>query len=211
MKNKEKDNTSKINDNVSNRLLTGKSEYLLESEKPLAEALKIKLEKVKDLRKSGKNIYKTRFTKNYNIADIKTKYPKFKAGDKFDGIFKIAGRLISFRKHGKATFSDIKDFTDKIQLYVNQKDIGEEKYNEFLALDIGDWVGIEGTVFVTHAGELSINVSGFELLSKAIRILPEKWHGLKDRELRYRQRYLDFTVNPEVKNVFLTRIKVINA
>ena len=210
MKNKEKDNTSKINDNVSNRLLTGKSEYLLESEKPLAEALKIKLEKVKDLRKSGKNIYKTRFTKNYNIADIKTKYPKFKAGDKFDGIFKIAGRLISFRKHGKATFSDIKDFTDKIQLYVNQKDIGEEKYNEFLALDIGDWVGIEGTVFVTHAGELSINVSGFELLSKAIRILPEKWHGLKDKELRYRQRYLDFIVNPEVKNVFLTRIKVIN-
>lgn len=211
MKDKKNDEISNISNNNSEELLTGKSEYLLESEEPLAEALKMRLEKVKALKKSGKKIYRTRFDKNSNIIDIKTRYSKLKAGEKADGVFKIAGRLVSFRKHGRATFSDIKDFTDKIQLYVNQKDIGKEKYDEFLNLDIGDWAGIEGTVFVTHAGELSINVSEFELLSKAIRILPEKWHGLKDKELRYRQRYLDFTVNPEVKNVFLTRIKVINA
>jgi lysyl-tRNA synthetase class 2 len=211
MKDKENKKASSMNNNVDSKLLKTKSEYLLESEEPLAEALKIKLKKVKALRKNGKEIYKTRFDKNSDIVDIKTRYSKLKAGEKSDGVFKIAGRLISFRKHGKATFSDIKDFTDKIQLYVSQKDIGKEKYDEFLNLDIGDLAGIEGTVFVTHAGELSINVSRFELLSKAIRILPEKWHGLKDKELRYRQRYLDFIVNPEVKNVFLTRIKVINA
>lgn len=211
MKDKKNDEISNLSNNNSEELLTGKSEYLLESEEPLAESLKMRLEKVKALKKSGKKIYKNRFDKNSDIIDIKTHYSKLKAGEKADGVFKIAGRLMGFRKHGKATFSDIKDFTDKIQLYVNQKDIGEEKYDEFLNLDIGDWAGIEGNVFVTHAGELSINVSKFELLSKAIRILPEKWHGLKDKELRYRQRYLDFTVNPEVKNVFLTRIKIINA
>jgi lysyl-tRNA synthetase class 2 len=211
MKDKKNDEISNLSNNNSEELLTGKSEYLLESEEPLAESLKMRLEKVKALKKSGKKIYKNRFDKNSDIIDIKTYYSKLKAGEKADGVFKIAGRLMGFRKHGKATFSDIKDFTDKIQLYVNQKDIGEEKYDEFLNLDIGDWAGIEGNVFVTHAGELSINVSKFELLSKAIRILPEKWHGLKDKELRYRQRYLDFTVNPEVKNVFLTRIKIINA
>lgn len=211
MKDKKNDEISNLSNNNSEELLTGKSEYLLESEEPLAESLKMRLEKVKALKKSGKKIYKNRFDKNSDIIDIKTHYSKLKAGEKADSVFKIAGRLMGFRKHGKATFSDIKDFTDKIQLYVNQKDIGEEKYDEFLNLDIGDWAGIEGNVFVTHAGELSINVSKFELLSKAIRILPEKWHGLKDKELRYRQRYLDFTVNPEVKNVFLTRIKIINA
>src|SRR3989304_3753429 len=213
MKDKEKANagTSNVENNASGKLFKTMGEYLLESEEPLAEALKIKLEKVKALKKSGKKIYKTRFDKNADISDIKTKYSSLKAGEKSEEVFKIAGRLISFRKHGKVTFSDLKDFTDKIQLYVNQKDIGKEKYDEFLELDIGDWAGVEGTVFVTHAGELSINVSRFELLSKALRILPEKWHGLKDKELRYRQRYLDFIVNPEVKNVFLIRIKVINA
>lgn len=211
MGNKKNGKTSKTDNNISSKLLKAKIEYLLESEEPLAEALKMKIDKIKILGESDKKIYKTRFDKNSDIVDIRTKHSKLKAGEKSDSIYKIAGRLISFRKHGKATFSDIKDFTDKIQLYVSQKDIGEEKYDEFLNLDIGDWVGIEGTVFVTHAGELSIGVSRFELLSKAIRILPEKWHGLKDKELRYRQRYLDFIVNPEVKNVFLTRIKVINA
>ncbi|MDD5622274.1 MAG: lysine--tRNA ligase [Actinomycetota bacterium] len=206
-----KEGTLNIENNVGNKPGGTKGEYLIESEEPLAEALKVKLEKVKALKKSGKKIYKTRFDKNSDISDIKIKYSSLKAGEKSEEVFKIAGRLISFRKHGKVTFSDLKDFTDKIQLYINQKNIGEEKYNEFLDLDIGDWAGAEGTVFVTHAGELSINVSRFELLSKSLRALPEKWHGLKDKELRYRQRYLDFIVNPEVKNVFLTRIKVINS
>ena len=213
MKNK-KDNNSNIlnvNNDRSSELLALETGYLLESGEPLAEALKKKLEKIKALKKDGKVLYKTRFEKDTDIAHIKEKYSGFKSGDKDVTVFKIAGRLMGFRKHGKATFADIKDFTDKIQLYVSQREVGEEIYNEFLNMDTGDWTGIEGNVFVTHAGELSINVLRFELLSKAIRILPEKWHGLKDKELRYRQRYLDFTVNPEVKNIFLTRIKIINA
>lgn len=200
-----------INNDRSTELPALEAGYLLESEGTLGEALKKKLEKVKALKKDGKILYKTRFEKDTDITHIKAKYSDFKAGDRDETVFKIAGRLMGFRKHGKAAFADIKDFTDKIQLYVSQREVGEEMYEEFLNMDIGDWVGIEGNVFITHAGELSINVLKFELLSKAIRILPEKWHGLKDKELRYRQRYLDFTVNPEVKNIFLTRIKIIEA
>src|SRR4030043_899005 len=175
MKDKEKAKgcTSNIEDNDTGKLARAEGEYLMESEEPLAEALKMKLEKVKALRKSGKKIYKTRFDKNSDISDIKTKYSALKAGEKSEEVFKIAGRLMRFRKHGKVTFSDLKDFMDKIQLYINQKNIGEEKYNEFLDLDIGDWAGVEGTVFVTHAGELSINVSRFKLLSKELRVLLE--------------------------------------
>jgi len=117
-----------------------------------------------------------------------------------------------FRRHGKATFCDIQDSTGKIQLFLSRSSIGEEKYNEFTGdLDAGDWIGVEGSIFVTRAGELSIGVRDFQLLSKSVRILPEKWHGLKDKEIRYRQRYLDFMVNPDVREIFITRIKAINA
>jgi lysyl-tRNA synthetase, class II len=213
MKNKKdkKSNIQNTNSNKRKELLVPETRYLLETEEPLAEALKKKLEKVKALKKEGRVLYKTRFEKDADITDIKDRYPDFKAGDRDEAVFKIAGRLMGFRKHGKATFADVKDFTDKIQLYISQREVGEDMYDEFLDMDIGDWIGVEGNIFVTHAGELSVNVQKVELLSKAIRILPEKWHGLRDKELRYRQRYLDFTVNPEVKNIFLTRIKIINA
>jgi lysyl-tRNA synthetase class 2 len=211
MKKKENKKSSKSDYGKSKEILGGRMEYFLESEKPFGEALRAKLEKVKSLRKSGKEMYKARFNKNCSVIDIKKLYSNLKKDESISSIFKIAGRITGFRKHGKATFSDLKDSTGKIQLYVNLKNLGEKKYGEFLDLDIGDWVGVEGTAFMTHAGELSINVSKFELLSKSLRILPEKWHGLKDKELRYRQRYLDFIVNPEVQNVFLTRIKIIDA
>ncbi len=200
-----------ISSDKTGELLSSESKYLMEFEKPLAEAMEKKLEKMKSLRKEGKNIYAAGFEKDSDIIDVKTKYSSLLKGEKDDAVFKIAGRLMSFRKHGKATFADIKDFTGKIQLYVSLKEVGKEGYEEFLNLDIGDWIGVEGNVFVTHTGELSINVAGFRLLSKAIRVLPEKWHGLKDKELRYRQRYLDFIMNPEVREVFLTRIKIIDS
>jgi lysyl-tRNA synthetase, class II len=186
-------------------------DYLLELEESLNEPLKIKLDKIKSMIKSGKEIYSSSFKKNTSVAEIKKKYINLNPGEKADDLLKVAGRIMIFRNHGKATFCDIKDSEDKIQLYVNVKNIGEERYNEFLDLDIGDWIGIEGNVFITHRGELSINVSDFKLLSKSIRIMPEKWHGLKDVEIRYRQRYLDFIVNPEVRKIFITRIKVIEA
>jgi lysyl-tRNA synthetase, class II len=208
---KKRDDMPDMDKDKSGNILSSENKYLIEFEKPLAEALEKKLGKIKSLREEGKNVYETRFEKNSNITDIKVKFSCLKAGEKNDEFFRIAGRLMGFRKHGRATFADIKDFTDKIQLYISQKEIGEERYEEFLNLDIGDWIGIEGSVFVTHSGELSINVIGFILLSKTVRILPEKWHGLKDKELRYRQRYLDFIMNPEVKEVFLTRIKIIDS
>lgn len=186
-------------------------DYLLELEESLNEPLKIKLAKIKSLIKSGKEIYSSSFKKNTSVAEIKKKYINLKPGEKADDLLKVAGRIMIFRNHGKATFCDIKDSEDKIQLYVNVKNVGEERYNEFLDLDIGDWIGVEGNVFITHKGELSINVSDFKLLSKSIRIMPEKWHGLKDVEIRYRQRYLDFIVNPEVRKIFTARIKVIEA
>lgn len=203
--------SSKSDHEESKKILSSRIEYFLESEKPFGEALRAKLEKVKSLRKSGSQLYKTRFNRNCSVIKIKKLYSNLKKDDSVSDIFKIAGRITGFRRHGKATFSDLKDSTGKIQLYISLKNTGEKKYSEFLDLDIGDWVGVEGTVFMTHAGELSINVSKFELLSKSLRILPEKWHGLKDKELRYRQRYLDFIVNPEVLDVFLTRIKIIDA
>jgi lysyl-tRNA synthetase, class II len=186
-------------------------DYFAESEENLSEPIKLKLEKIKCLSEKGVQLYAENYNKNISVSQIREKYSNLAPGEKSDEIYRIAGRLMIFRVHGKAAFCDLKDSDDKIQLYLNIKNIGEEKYNSFLDLDIGDWVGIEGNVFVTHKGELSINVSQYSLLSKSIRIMPEKWHGLKDVELRYRQRYLDFIVNPEVKKVFLVRIKIVEA
>lgn len=188
-----------------------KNNYLLELEDSLGESLKLKLDKIKSLVAQGKELYAASFKKNISIIELQKKYSSLNSGEKSDDFLKLAGRIMIFRVHGKATFCDIKDQDEKVQLYINIKSVGEDKYNEFLDLDIGDWVGVQGNAFITHKGELSINVQDFKLLSKSIRIMPEKWHGLKDIELRYRQRYLDFIVNPEVKKIFLTRIKVIQS
>ena len=196
--------------NVEN-IENSQAEYLLELESPIGESLKTKLEKVKEQKQKGKELYKAKFETNTDAKTIHEKYFNIEAGEKAEGQFSIAGRIMIFRKHGKATFAVLKDFTGQIQLYLNIKNIGDEKYYEFSDLDIGDFVGVNGTVFKTHTGELSINVQEYVLLSKSIRILPEKWHGLKDKETRYRQRYLDFIVNPEVKEAFMIRIKMIEA
>lgn len=188
-----------------------KFDYYAEIEEPLNEPMQLKIDKIKAAAAGGKVLYSSAFEKNASVSEIKAKYAGLAPGEKSDEIYKLAGRIMIFRVHGKATFCDLKDADDKIQLYLNIKNTGEDKYNEFLELDIGDWIGVEGSVFVTHKGELSINVSDYKLLSKSIRIMPEKWHGLKDVEIRYRQRYLDFIVNPEVKKVFMIRIKTIDA
>ncbi|MDR2266747.1 MAG: lysine--tRNA ligase, partial [Christensenellaceae bacterium] len=124
---------------------------------------------------------------------------------------KLAGRLISKRIMGKASFSHIDDGTSRIQLYLKTDVLGEEAYNSFKKLDVGDIVGIEGDVFVTHKGETSVKVKTLTLLAKSLIPLPEKFHGLKDTDLRYRQRYVDLIVNPEVKGAFVIRSKIISA
>jgi len=201
-----------MDDNNIKNILDEKVEYLLETEEPLAEALKLRLDKVKKLKQAGRELYASGFDRDTAIAEIRERYSGLAMGEKAEGIFKIAGRIMIFRRHGKATFCDIQDASGKMQLFLSQGSIGDEKYARFSdMLDIGDWIGVEGTVFVTRTGELSVGVKDFRLLSKSVRIIPEKWHGLKDKELRYRQRYLDFMVNPDVRKVFQTRIKAISA
>jgi lysyl-tRNA synthetase class 2 len=124
---------------------------------------------------------------------------------------KIAGRIMAVRGHGKASFVNVMDMSGKIQVYFRQDVLGEAAYEQFHLVDIGDIVGIEGIVFRTQRGEISIKAASFEFLAKSLRPLPEKWHGLKDVEMRYRQRYLDLIVNPEVKKTFIMRSKIIKA
>jgi lysyl-tRNA synthetase, class II len=122
-----------------------------------------------------------------------------------------AGRIIAMRSFGKASFSHIQDGTGKIQLYFQKNTLGEDRYGLFKKLDIGDFIGVKGRLFRTRTDELTIDVADFTLLSKSLRPLPEKWHGLTDVELRYRQRYVDLIVNPDVKKTFIMRSRIIQA
>ncbi len=123
----------------------------------------------------------------------------------------IAGRIMSVRGHGKASFANLMDMSGRIQVYFRQDVVGEEAYEIFNLIDIGDIIGLNGRVFKTKRGEVSVEVQAFTLLTKSLRPLPEKWHGLKDVETRYRQRYLDLITNPEVRDIFVTRSKIISA
>lgn len=126
-------------------------------------------------------------------------------------VVRMAGRLMAVRGHGKASFTVIEDLSGKIQAYFRLDNLGEEKYGEFKLLDIGDIVGVEGTLFKTHRGEITVKVTDFFILAKSLRPLPEKFHGLKDVETRYRQRYLDLIVNPDVRQTFIARTKIIKS
>ncbi|MCL6614718.1 MAG: lysine--tRNA ligase, partial [Firmicutes bacterium] len=123
----------------------------------------------------------------------------------------VAGRLTAIRRQGKVSFADLSDLTGKIQLYAKEDALGTEVYGLFDLLDLGDIIGAEGTVFRTRRGEVTIEVESFRLLAKALRPLPEKWHGLRDVDLRYRYRYLDLIANPEVREVFLKRTRIVSA
>ncbi|HTG00029.1 MAG TPA: lysine--tRNA ligase [Nitrospirota bacterium] len=123
----------------------------------------------------------------------------------------VAGRIVAMRSFGKASFCHIQDGSGRIQLYFQKNTLGEERYGLFKKLDIGDFIGVKGALFRTKTDELTLDVADFSLLSKSLRPLPEKWHGLTDVELRYRQRYVDLIVNPEVKKVFIARTKIIQA
>jgi lysyl-tRNA synthetase class 2 len=124
---------------------------------------------------------------------------------------RLAGRIMAIRGHGKASFAHLMDMSGRVQLYLRQDVVGEKAYEEFGLVDIGDLIGVEGEVFRTRMGEISIKVTSLDILAKSLRPLPEKWHGLKDVETRYRQRYLDLIVNPEVKDTFVLRSKIIQA
>ena len=168
-----------------------------------------RIEKLNSLREQGIDPYPHNFQQDHQIGDIISQYEQqLDAEEETDVEVNVAGRIMAFRDMGKACFLDIKDSTGKIQGYTSVDQLGEEEYELLKELDIGDFIGAHGIVFKTRRGELTIKVDQFQLLSKSLRPLPEKWHGLKDVEKRYRQRSLDILTNPEVKEAFVKRSKL---
>ncbi len=176
-------------------------------EQDLSEILKVRRAKLKDLQDKNNDPFKI---VKYDVTDSTQNIL-----DNFEALegknTSLAGRLMSKRGMGKAGFCDLQDRDGRIQLYVRKDEVGDESYEMFKKYDIGDIVGVKGEIFKTHMGQISIKVKEIALLSKSLLPLPEKWHGLKDTDLRYRQRYVDLIVNPEVKNTFILRSKIIKS
>ena len=175
---------------------------------PEDELVKERKEKLAQWIKLMGNPYWERFSPQDKIEKIREKFGQIKKGEKTAVNVSIAGRVIAQRAHGKATFFDLKDGTDKIQLY-GRFDRLNDKYELLSKIDIGDIIGVKGEVFKTHTGELTVEIEDFTLLAKSLHPLPEKWHGLQDVEIRYRKRWLDLLVNPRVKEIFLARGKIV--
>jgi lysyl-tRNA synthetase class 2 len=170
----------------------------------IKEIIEQRKQKLEALKAKGAVVYGDKFSP---VQDIGAVLQNFKAGQKIS----ICGRIMAKRSHGKAAFLDLQDTSGKIQLYLKADIIGEDRFSLFDDVDIADIIGVKGELFKTHTGEPSVKVEEFVILAKALRPLPEKWHGLKDVELRYRQRYLDLIVNEEVKKVFVMRARIIKA
>ena len=169
--------------------------------------IQVRKDKLKDLVARGKNPFEiTRFDVTNHTQEIKDNFEEFNGKDVV-----VAGRLMSKRVMGKASFCNVMDLKGNIQSYVARDCIGEEEYADFKKLDIGDIVGIAGKVFETKTGEISIHADSVTLLSKSLQILPEKFHGLTNTDLRYRQRYVDLIMNPDVKETFIKRSRIISA
>ena len=175
-------------------------------EPDLNQLLKVRREKLAELQASGKDPFlHTTYDVTHHSKEIKDKF------DELDGKeVSVAGRMMSKRVMGKASFCNVQDIQGQIQCYVARDNVGEESYKDFKKMDIGDIVGIVGTVFRTKTGEISIHVTSITLLSKSLQILPEKFHGLTNTDLRYRQRYVDLIMNEDVKETFITRSRIIS-
>lgn len=161
-------------------------------------------EKIKEIEALGVYPFGKKYDKVHMIGDL------LKSSPEAETTFKTAGRIMGFREQGKAVFAHIEDQTGKIQVYIRQDQIGEEAFEIVKKLGVGDIIGVEGTLFMTQKGELTLRVSQVELLSKNVRALPEKFHGLTDVETRYRKRYLDLIMNKDVKETFMKRVRIIN-
>ena len=180
---------------------------VIDNQEDLTEVLRVRREKLAKLQEMGRDPFvQSRYDRTNYSMDIKDNFEEMEGK-----VVKIAGRIMSKRLQGKAGFIDIQDQEGRIQCYVRKDRIGEEEYDLFKTYDIGDIIGLEGEVFKTKKEEISVKANAVVLLSKSLQVLPEKYHGLKDVDLRYRQRYVDLIVNPEVKQAFLTRTKALKA
>ncbi|WP_461812906.1 lysine--tRNA ligase [Faecalimonas sp.] len=176
-------------------------------EQDINQLRKVRREKLADLQENGKNPFvTTKYDVTHHSMEIKDNFEEMEGKD-----VSIAGRIMSKRVMGKASFCNIQDLQGNIQSYVARDNVGEESYKDFKKMDIGDIVGIKGDVFRTKMGEISIHAQEVTLLSKSLQILPEKFHGLTNTDLRYRQRYVDLIMNPDVKDTFIKRSKIISA
>ncbi len=178
------------------------------TEKEINEQMQVRLDKMHKIEEHGWLPFGHKFEWSHHAADIAAQFEELSANET---IVRLAGRVMAIRGHGKTCFMDVMDKSGRIQVYVRKDAIGEENYALIKMMDIGDIVGVCGTVFRTHMGELSIKAVSLEMLSKSLRPLPEKWHGLKDIEMRYRQRYVDLIVNPEVRDTFVKRSQIIKS
>ncbi|WP_455264796.1 lysine--tRNA ligase [Phascolarctobacterium sp.] len=191
---------------VKNKPNTEEAAVLTENE--INEQMQVRIDKMHKIEEHGWKPFGYRFLYTHRAADIAAQFDEL---SEKETEVKMAGRIMAIRGHGKTCFMDMQDKTGRIQVYVRKDVIGEENYALIKLMDIGDTVGITGTAFRTHMGELSIKASSVEMLSKSLRPLPEKWHGLKDVETRYRQRYVDLIVNPEVRDTFVKRSQIIRS
>ena len=178
-----------------------------EQEQDLKQILKVRRDKLKALQDAGMDPFTiTKYDVTHHAQEIK---------DNFDALegqtVSVGGRLMSKRGMGKVSFCDLQDKSGRIQIYARKDEMDEEEYNRFKKYDIGDIVGVEGEVFRTQRGEMSVRAHDITLLSKSLRPLPEKFHGMTNMELRYRQRYVDLIMNPEVKDTFIKRSKILTA
>ncbi len=166
------------------------------------ELIALRRKKLEALRAKGIDPFGSRFEASGSIAEVRG---QFKEGE----ALRAAGRITAHRDMGKSHFLDVRDATGRIQIYIHAKEVGPELMDLFRLLDIGDFIGVEGTCFVTKSGEPTLKVRTFQLLAKALRPMPEKWHGLQDIEARYRQRYLDLLTNEDSRAVFEKRIAIV--
>ncbi len=179
----------------------------LENEQKLSEILRIRREKLAELQQNGNDPFEiTKYDVSNHSSDLKDNFETYEGKT-----VSVAGRMMSKRIMGKASFCNVQDLKGNIQSYVARDSIGEDEYKAFKKMDIGDIVGISGTVFKTKTGEISIHAESVTLLSKSLQVLPEKFHGLTNTDIRYRQRYTDLIMNPEVRDTFIKRSKIISA
>ena len=177
-------------------------------ETDLNEQMQVRLDKMHKIEEKGLKPFGYRYEYTHRSGDVKE---QFDVLSEAETEVKLAGRVMAIRGHGKTCFMDMQDKDGRIQVYVRKDVLGEDNYALIKMMDIGDTVGVTGTVFRTHMGEVSIKASALEMLSKSLRPLPEKWHGLKDVETRYRQRYVDLIVNPDVRDTFVKRSQIIRS
>ncbi len=170
------------------------------------EQMQIRVNKMDELEALGIDPFGASFKRSHTAEEILENFQQLEGKDVI-----ICGRVMSIREHGKACFINIADFSGSLQVYIREDYVGEEQFSNFRLWDIGDIAGVRGEVFRTKRGEISIKARDLNFLTKSLRPLPEKWHGLKDVELRYRQRYLDLIVNPDVRHTFVNRSKIISA